>query len=65
MFIEEKYRRIIAKCPIFSGNGRYSETDISEALKAEKKQYDKGDLIHKSEEPFLRFGILLEGSAQA
>lgn len=65
MFIEEKYRRIIAKCPIFAETGRFSEDEILTALKAEKKQYDKGDLIHKSEEPFLRFGILLEGSAQA
>ncbi|MBO4467887.1 MAG: Crp/Fnr family transcriptional regulator [Clostridia bacterium] len=65
MTIDEKYLETINRCPIFSISGRFSTEDVLTALHAEKRDYDKGDLIHKSGEPFFKFGILLDGCARA
>ena len=65
MKIDEKYYEIIKNCPIFSMPGEYSVDDILSALNAQIAQYSKGDFIHTGGEPFLNFGILLCGSAQA
>ena len=65
MIIDEKYYETIEKCPIFSQKGEYSAEDILSNLNAQIKEYSKGDFIHNSGEPFLKFGILLSGMAQA
>ena len=65
MNIDEKYLEIIEKCPFFSSKDGFSTKEILNALGAEIKQYQKGEFIHKSGEPFSRFGMLLSGTAQA
>lgn len=65
MIIDKKYYGIIEKCPVFSLRETYSVEEILSVLKAEIKEYSKGDFIHRTGEPFSKFGILLSGSAQA
>lgn len=65
MIIDKKYYEIIEKCPIFSQKGEFPVEDTLSNLNAQIKQYSKGDFIHNSGEPFLKFGILLAGTAQA
>lgn len=65
MKIDGKHLEIIEKCPFFSAKDGFSTEEILDLLGAEIKEYQKGEFIHKSGEPFSGFGMLLSGTAQA
>ena len=60
-----KKNSIIMQCPLFSG---LSDEDITKALlilEADERAYKKGELLHISDTPMTKFGLVITGICEA